>query len=142
MDGISDEKRELTPEALHGKRVAICEDEGVTVFHLGMILKRAGLHLVGAVDNGEAGVELVLREKPDIVLMDITMPRMNGLEATRQIRQRLSTCIVMLTAYSDQGHIEKAREYGAAGYLVKPVDSKTLIPGLCKALNQFYNCMP
>lgn len=98
------------------------------------MLKRAGLEVVGAVNNGRAGVELVLREKPDIVLMDIRMPIMDGLEATRRIMADYPVCIVMLTAFADAEVREEGRKAGSTGFMLKPVTS----PTLTAALEQFY----
>lgn len=71
--------------SLAGMRVVICEDEGITQLQLKRILTLAGLKVVGVAGDGQAGVETVLRERPDLVLMDIKMPVMDGLEAARQI---------------------------------------------------------
>jgi len=85
--------------SLSGKRIVVCEDEGVTQMQLARLIKSAGMVLVDAVNNGQSAVETVLRDKPDLVLMDIRMPKMDGLEATRQILASYSVCIVMLTAF-------------------------------------------
>ena len=97
---------------------------------LARLIKSAGMVLVDAVNNGQSAVETVLRDKPDLVLMDIRMPKMDGLEATRQILASYSVCIVMLTAFSDDDIRARARNLGASGYIVKPVNSLTLITGL------------
>ena len=125
---------ELTPSLLAGKRVVICEDEGVTQIQLTRLLKRAGLIVVATANNGLSGVEAVLREKPDIVLMDIRMPIMDGLEATRRILKAYSVCIVVLTAFADAETREQARDAGSRGFLLKPVTGLTLVT----ALEQFY----
>ena len=127
---------------LTGKRVVICEDEGITVMQLERALTRAGLIVVGKTGNGKDGVALVLQERPDIVLMDIVMPGQDGLESMRQIMAQFSTCVVMLTANSDSDHMEQARKLGAAGYIPKPVTTEHLLPALKQALHMFYNCKP
>ena len=78
----------------------ICEDEGITQMQLKRILSQAGLIVAAVAGDGRAGVEAVLREQPDLVLMDIKMPVMEGLEAARQIRADYPVCLVMLTAYA------------------------------------------
>ncbi len=101
--------------------------------HLRKLLTRAGLRVAGFALDGAEGVAVVLRERPDIVLMDITMPgEFNGLEAMRRIRAELETCVVMLTAYAE--YEAEAMASGACGYILKPIDSMTLIPQLVTAL--------
>lgn len=112
----------------------VCEDEGVTQIQLVRMLKRSGLDVVGAVNNGRAGVELAKREKPDIILMDIRMPIMDGLEATRQILVTYPACVVLLTAFADAEMREEGRKVGSCGFLLKPVTGPTLLT----ALEQFY----
>ena len=120
---------------LAGKHVVIVEDEGITQIQLRRVLTAAGLVVVGIAGNGAAGVETVLREKPDIVLMDVKMPgEFDGLEAARRILASFSTCVVMLTAFGD--YEEEAFAIGAAGYVVKPVDSQTLVPKLIDAYSR------
>ncbi len=127
---------------LSGKRIVICEDEGITVMQLERALTRAGLIVVGKSGHGSECVEIVLRERPDLVLMDIVMPGQSGLESTRQIMAEFATCIVMLTANSDDEHMEEARKIGAAGYIPKPVTAEHLLPALRQALQMFYECHP
>lgn len=125
------------PSVLVGKRVLVCEDEGMTVMQLQKALTRAGLVIVGTASSGEEAIEGAMREKPDIILMDVKMNGMDGLEATRQIMQQLKTCIVMVTANADKTHMDIAKKNGAVGYIPKPVDSLTLLPLLEKALHMF-----
>jgi len=117
--------------------VVICEDEGITQLQLRRALTRAGLTVVGVAGSGAAAVEAVLREQPDIVLMDIRMPVMDGIEATRQIMAAYPVCILMVTAYANEGNQERARQAGASGYLVKPITSEALVPALQDALATF-----
>ncbi|HLV80709.1 MAG TPA: response regulator [Chthonomonadaceae bacterium] len=122
---------------LAGRRVVICEDEGILQMQLQRALTRAGLQIVGSANNGQTGVEIVLRERPDIVLMDIRMPIMNGLEAARRILAVYRPCLVMLTAYADESYQQQATEIGASGYIVKPVTTETLLPQLRAAWSAF-----
>ena len=80
--------------------------------------------------NGRDGVDLILREKPDLVTMDITMPIMDGLEATRQVMEQDQTCVVIVTAYTNDEYREKAAAVGASGYVVKPIAAASLLPAL------------
>jgi YesN/AraC family two-component response regulator len=106
------------------------EDESITQLQLRKVLTRAGLIVVGQAMNGKDGVDLILREKPDLVTMDITMPVMDGLEATRQIMAHDKTCIVIVTAYTNEEYRQKAEEVGASGYVVKPIAASSLLPAL------------
>jgi response regulator NasT len=117
--------------------VAICEDEGITQMQLRRILTRAGARVVVIAGDGKAGVDAVLRERPDLVLMDIKMPVMDGLEAARQIIAAYSVCIVMLTAYATDEYQQEAEALGACGYVVKPITAQTLLPQLAEALARF-----
>jgi response regulator NasT len=125
--------------SLVGKRVVICEDEAVTQMQLRRALSRAGLQVVGIATNGKEAVETTLREKPDIVLMDIRMPVMDGITAARKIMDAFPVCMVMLTAFANDGYQEQAKSLGAAGYIVKPITSDVLLPLLQEALDNFQN---
>ncbi len=121
---------------LVGRRVVIVEDEGVTQMQLGRVLARFGMSVVGSAMNGPMGVEMVLRERPDIVLMDINMPGpFDGLEAARRISAKVPTCIVMLTAYRE--YEERARQAGAYGYVTKPILGESLLPQLSAAYTEY-----
>ncbi len=106
----------------------------MTQIQLIRLLKRAGLVVVGAANNGRTGVEIVLREKPDLVLMDIRMPIMDGVEATKRIISEFPACVVMLTAFADAEVRAEARDAGSQGFLLKPVTAQSLIV----ALEEFY----
>lgn len=127
---------------LVSKRVLICEDEGIMLMQLQKALTRAGLVIAGTVSSGEEAVEVAVREKPDIILMDVKMNGMDGLEATRRIMEQHKTCIVMVTANADKEHMELAKANGAVGFVPKPVDSAALLPLLENALHMFYHCEP
>ncbi|HLK59247.1 MAG TPA: response regulator [Chthonomonadaceae bacterium] len=140
-DSPQEEKREAdTP--LAGKSVVIVEDEGVTVIQLRRTLVQAGLKVAGMASNGQEGAEMVLRERPDLVLMDIQMPVMNGLEATRRILETYPVCIVILTAFSTEEYQQQAHEVGASGYILKPITGALLLPQLETAYQQFQASPP
>lgn len=125
-------------EALAGKRVVIVEDEGITQMQLRHILSHAGLNVVGSARDGRQGVETVLRERPDLVLMDIRMPVMDGLEATRQILDVYRVCVVILTAFSDEEYWEAATGMGVCGYVLKPVHAEGLLPKLASVFQLYH----
>jgi YesN/AraC family two-component response regulator len=118
------------PSPLVGKRIVTVEDESITQLQLRKVLTRAGLIVVGQAMNGKDGVALILKEKPDLVTMDITMPIMDGLEATRQIMELDATCVVIVTAYTNDEYRQRAVEVGASGYVVKPIAAASLLPAL------------
>lgn len=121
---------------LTGKRVVVVEDEGLTQLQLKKMLRIAGMEIVGDAANGAEGVDTVLATHPDIVLMDINMPIMNGLEASRRILSEFPACIVILTAYSQEEYVEEAEQLGVCGYVLKPVTRELLLPQLQKAFEK------
>jgi CheY-like chemotaxis protein len=124
---------------LAGKRVLICEDEGISQMQLRRALLRAGMVVTGTAPNGQVAVALALQDRPDLILMDIRMPVMDGIEASKRIMGEFKTCIVMLTAFSDEEYEQKAREAGARGYIVKPVTGESLVPQLEKVWEDYRN---
>ena len=128
---------EVNRSCLSGKRVVIAEDQGVTQLQLSRILRSEGVDVVGLAGNGRDAVELVLRTRPDFVVMDVQMPVMDGLEASRQILDQFHVCIVMLTAYTEAEHQLEARAIGACGYVLKPITAISLVPHLVTALREF-----
>jgi YesN/AraC family two-component response regulator len=100
-------------------------------------LTQAGLRVAGAAGNGEQGIDMVLRERPDIVLMDIKMPGMDGLEAARRILETYRVCIVIVTAYSTEEHLHQAQELGACGFILKPISGQTFVTQLQEAYFHF-----
>lgn len=122
---------------LKGKRVMIIEDEGLTLMHLRKICALAGMQVVGMAGDGEQGVQKALEAQPDIVLMDINMPLLDGFGATERILKERSVCVVMLTAYDMEDYQERARTLGVSGYILKPITALTLIPQLEAAYQQF-----
>ena len=115
---------------LAGLRAVIVEDEGITQLQLSRILRSAGLTVIGSAADGKEAVDLVLATLPDIVLMDIRMPVMNGLEAAERILAEKNICILMLSAFSEEEYLERARRIGASGYIIKPVTAESLLPQL------------
>ncbi len=116
---------------LCGKRVVICEDEGVTVMQLERVLKRGGLTVVGSARNGAEAVDVVLQTRPDIVLINVHLgDNVDGIEAARRILAQFPTCIVMMSAYSDDATVQAAMGAGATGYLVKPLQAAFLLSAI------------
>ncbi|MCA1021080.1 ANTAR domain-containing response regulator [Halobacillus litoralis] len=118
------------------KRILLVEDEAIVRMDIAMLLKDAGCSVVGEAGNGEEAVELVHERQPDLIIMDIKMPKMDGLKAGRIISQKAAIPILFLTAYSQQEFINKAKDSHAVGYLVKPIAKERLIPAVEMALHQ------
>lgn len=113
------------------KTVVIADDEPITRMDLCEILSEAGYNVVGEASDGFDAVEICRKHKPDLVLMDVKMPLLDGLKATKIIiNEGLSDSVVLLTAYSGNEFIEQAKEAGVMGYLVKPIDEKSLLPSI------------
>ncbi len=127
--------------SLKGKRVILCEDEGVVLMHLRRILTRAGMVIAGQTNRGDEVMALVTQERPEIVLMDIELADMDGLEATRRILEAAGkpTCIVILTAYTDDEHIRQAWDAGACAYITKPIEPNAFLRHLEQAYETFRN---
>jgi two-component system, response regulator PdtaR len=118
-------------------RVLICEDEGLTALRLRASLKNLGYEVVGEARDGEEAVAQAELLKPDAILMDIRMPKIDGIVATQRIMQARPTAIVMITAFSERELVDAALQAGASGYLVKPVNDDQIEPALKVALNRF-----
>ena len=119
------------------KRLVIADDEPITRMDLREMLEAAGYNVVGEASDGFDAVALCRKHLPDLVLMDIKMPLLDGLNAAKIIQnENLASGIVLLTAYSDKEFVEKATKVGAIGYIVKPIDEKSLIPTLEVAISK------
>jgi response regulator NasT len=118
-------------------RVLICEDEGLTALRMRVTLSRLGYEVVGTARNGLEIVAAVTALQPDAIFMDVEMPNLDGISATRRIMQECPTPVIIVTAYSDRESLGAALEAGAAGYLVKPVTDEQLAPALQAAVAAF-----
>lgn len=109
--------------------IVVAEDEPITRMDICEMLTAAGYSVVGDASNGLQAIDLCKRYKPDLVLMDIKMPKLDGIQAAELlIKENIVDAVVMLTAYSGKEFIDKVKEIGAIGYIIKPVDEKRLIP--------------
>lgn len=110
------------------KRIVIADDEPITRMDFSELLNGADYDVVGEASDGFDAVELCRELKPDLVLMDVKMPLLDGLKASKIIAQEnLAASVVLITAYSGKEFIDQAKEAGVMGYIVKPVDEKSLI---------------
>jgi two-component system, response regulator PdtaR len=114
-------------------RVLICEDETIIRLDLRVLLERSGFEVCAEAHDGEQAVELARSERPDVAIMDVKMPRLDGIEAARRILDERPIPIVMLTAYGQDDLVERAVEAGVFGYLVKPFREQDLLPAIATA---------
>ena len=112
---------------LAGKRIVIVEDEPLIQMLIYRIVTRAGLIVVGQATSAEEGIPLILREKPDLVTMDINLGGIDGIEATQCVMEIFPTCVVVMTAYSRETYQQPAFDSGACGYVVKPFTGEDVI---------------
>jgi response regulator NasT len=122
-------------------KVLIAEDEPVVAQGLRAQLEALGHSVVGIAYDGRDAVAKAESLGPDFILLDIKMPRLDGLEATRQIMAHRPVPIVLVTAHSDPDLIQQAMTAGVMGYLVKPVDRKDLVPAIALAISRFGDLM-
>jgi DNA-binding NarL/FixJ family response regulator len=113
-------------------KVVICDDQAIVRDGLVMLLKlEPDIQIAGTAEEGSSAVELVKREKPDLVLMDLKMPVLNGIEATRQIKAAFPEIkVLVLTTYDDDRWIFDAIQAGASGYLLKDTPREELIKAI------------
>ena len=111
-------------------RVVVAEDEALIRMDLVEMLSEEGYDVVGEAGDGEAAVALTSELKPDLVVMDVKMPKMDGISAAEQIASRRIAPVVMLTAFSQRELVDRARQAGAMAYVVKPFSKADLVPAI------------
>jgi two-component system, response regulator PdtaR len=121
----------------HPTRVVIAEDEAIIRLDLKELLQEDGYDVVGETGRGDEAVELVRDLRPDLVILDIKMPGLDGLSAAREIARDRLAAVLMVTAFSQRELVEQARDAGALAYLVKPFQKSDLIPAIEVALGRF-----
>ena len=117
-------------------RLVIAEDQALIRLDLERLLDEAGFDVCGSARDGQEAVELVLELRPDIAVLDVKMPRLDGVEAARRILAEGFVPIVMLTAYAYGELISRAVDAGVVGFVVKPFNESTLVEALREALQQ------
>jgi AmiR/NasT family two-component response regulator len=118
-------------------RVVIAEDEGIIRLDLKEVLEEEGYEVVGETGRGDEAVTLVRQHRPELAILDIKMPGLDGLAAAREISGERLAAVLILTAFSQRNLIEEARDAGALAYLVKPFQKSELIPAIEVALGRF-----
>ena len=124
-------------EAPAPRRVLIAEDEALIRLDLAEMLREEGYEVVGQAGDGQEAVDLAESLKPDLVIMDVKMPRRDGIDAASEIASKRIAPIVILTAFSQRELVERARDAGAMAYLVKPFSITDLIPAIEVAVSRF-----
>ena len=129
---------EDTPSTEHApvRRVVVAEDEAVIRLDIVEMLREVGYDVVGEAADGESAIRLAEELRPDLVVMDIKMPVLDGISAAERIAKARIAPVVLLTAFSQKELVERARDAGAMAYVVKPFTSADLIPALEIALSR------
>ena len=118
-------------------RVVIADDESIIRLDLKETLQRMGHTVVAEAGDGRSAIEMVRREKPDLVVLDVKMPEMDGIDAAKEISNARLAPVVLLTAYSQQDLVRRAMEAGVFGYVVKPFTESDLMPAIGVAIARF-----
>ncbi|WP_237187662.1 ANTAR domain-containing response regulator [Rothia nasimurium] len=119
------------------RTVVVAEDEALIRLDIVEILKDQGFTVVAETDNGQKAVELAEEHQPDLVLMDVNMPIMDGIEAAGLINEKQLAPVVLLTAFSQKELVDRATEAGAMAYVVKPFTPNDLIPAIEVAISRY-----
>ena len=115
-------------------RILIAEDEAIIRLDLKEMLEEEGFDVVGEASDGDAAIRLARERDPDLVIMDVKMPGMDGLTAAEKITEEDLSAVLILTAFSQKDLVQRAAEAGAIGYLVKPFQKSDLMPAIDIAL--------
>ncbi|MFC8674499.1 ANTAR domain-containing response regulator [Streptomyces griseorubiginosus] len=118
-------------------RVVIAEDEALIRLDLKEMLEEEGYSVVGEAGDGEQAVELAREHKPDLVILDVKMPKLDGISAAEKIAEERIAPVLMLTAFSQRDLVERARDAGAMAYLVKPFSKSDVVPAIEMAVSRF-----
>ena len=126
-----------SPTADKPRRVLVAEDEALIRLDLAEMLREEGYDVVGEAGDGQEAVDMAEELRPDLVIMDVKMPRRDGIDAASEIASKRIAPIVVLTAFSQRDLVERARDAGAMAYLVKPFNVTDLIPAIEVAVSRF-----
>ncbi|MGJ6981067.1 ANTAR domain-containing response regulator [Aestuariimicrobium soli] len=118
-------------------RVLVAEDEALIRMDLVELLTEEGYEVVGQAGDGQQALDLARELEPDLVVMDVKMPVMDGITAAEKIAEERISAVVMLTAFSQRDLVERAREAGAMAYVVKPFDASDVVPAIEIAMGRF-----
>lgn len=127
----------MTQDASPTRRVLVAEDEALIRLDLVEMLREEGYDVVGQAVDGQDAVEQARELRPDMVIMDVKMPRRDGIDAASEIAAERIAPVVILTAFSQRELVERARDAGAMAYLVKPFSKADLVPAVELAASRF-----
>src|SRR3954454_5169839 len=119
------------------RRVVVAEDEALIRLDLVEMLREEGYDVVGEAGDGQQAVELAEKHRPDLVILDVKMPVLDGISAAEQIADARIAPVVILTAFSQRDLVERARDAGAMAYLVKPFTKADLLPAIEIAVSRY-----
>lgn len=128
-------KAPVKPRA--SRRAIVAEDEALIRLDVVETLQEAGFEVVGEAGDGETAVSLALELKPDVVVMDVKMPELDGISAAERISKAHAAPVVLLTAFSQTELVERARDAGAMAYVVKPFTPADLLPAVGIAISRY-----
>jgi two-component system, response regulator PdtaR len=111
-------------------KILVIDDEPITRMDIREMLQEVGYDVVAEGRNGKEAIELTQKWKPNLIIMDVKMPIMDGLKATKIIRDTSNSAVLLLTAYSQREMLVEAERAGVCGYLVKPVSEEELLPAV------------
>ena len=118
-------------------KIYIAEDESIILMSFKMILQQLGYEVVGSAVNGEKALKDILELKPDLLLLDINMPRLDGISLFESVSKAYDAACIFITGHFSEAFVEKAKKAGALGYLIKPVDEKQLKASIEVAVARF-----
>ena len=133
---MTEQAAEARPGA-SARRVLVAEDEALIRLDLVEMLREEGYDVAGEAADGEQAVALANELRPDLVILDVKMPKMDGIEAASSIAGERIAPVVILTAFSQRDLVERARDAGAMAYLVKPFAKRDLVPAIELAISRF-----
>ncbi|MEU8704549.1 response regulator [Streptomyces sp. NPDC048565] len=133
-DAVDDDKSHVPPLTT---RVVIAEDEALIRLDLKEMLEEEGYSVVGEAGDGQQAIELAREHRPDLVILDVKMPVLDGISAAEKITEESIAPVLMLTAFSQRDLVERARDAGAMAYLVKPFSKSDVVPAIEMAVSRF-----
>ena len=134
---VTEQEQNAAPTASTPRRVVVAEDESLIRLDIVEILRDNGFDVVGEAGDGETAVQLATELRPDLVIMDVKMPQLDGISAAEKLSKNHIAPVVLLTAFSQKELVERASEAGALAYVVKPFTPNDLLPAIEIALARY-----